>query len=272
MVQPVTRLLTGSDPRLADNAKQTWRADDYAKDARFVSDYGLSLVDLLAPQKGEHILDLGCGEGALTQVLANAGADVMGVDASLDMINATKARGLDAQVVDGEALLFNQEFDAVFSNAAMHWMTRPDAVIAGVQRALKPGGRFVAEMGGHGNVAAIRTAITAVLSTDYAIEADLKNIWYFPSVSEHQLRLENAGFIIDEIQLFARPTPLKAGMERWLKILSAPALVLVPESERVAARQKIAKLVAPALQQQNGDWIGDYVRLRFSARLSEVTI
>src|SRR6185436_20235899 len=126
---------------------QTWDPATYARHARFVSDLGSPGVELLAPQPGERILDLGCGDGVLTKQLADAGARVVGVDASEAMVAASRALGLEAHVVDGHALAFREEFDAVFSNAALHWLTRPDEVIAGVYTALKPGGRFVAECG-----------------------------------------------------------------------------------------------------------------------------
>ena len=143
---------------------QHWEAQRYARNARFVADLGQPVVELLAPQPGERILDLGCGDGALTRKLVELGCSVVGVDAGPDMIRAARELGLDAHVVDGHELAFEREFDAVFSNAALHWMKRdPQEVIAGVARALRPGGRFVGEMGGHGNVAAIVTALLAVL-------------------------------------------------------------------------------------------------------------
>jgi len=172
-----------------------WSADRYEKNARFVSDLGQGVLDWLAPQTGERILDLGCGDGVLTEKLVVAGADVLGIDASQDMIDGATSRGLNVRIADGHALDFDNEFDAVFSNAALHWMTNPDAVIAGVAKALKPGGRFVAEFGGHGNVAAIRTALSAVIKARTGIENAPDTIWYFPSVAEHQKRLENAAAI-----------------------------------------------------------------------------
>jgi len=144
--------------------EQTWDPDRYARNARFVADLGAPLIDLLAPQPGERILDLGCGDGALTERLAACGCTVVGVDGSAEQITAAKTRGLDAHVMNGEALTFSHEFDAVFSNAALHWMKRADAVIEGVRRALKPGGRFVAEMGGAGCVAKVRGAVKAALA------------------------------------------------------------------------------------------------------------
>ena len=138
--------------------EQGWDPDRYARQARFVADLGMPVVDLLAPQSGEKILDLGCGDGALTIKLQDLGVDVIGVDASAPQIEAARALGLDARVMDGQRLdLPAEAFDAVFSNAALHWMDEdPDAVIQGVWRALRPGGRFVAEMGGGDNVGRIR--------------------------------------------------------------------------------------------------------------------
>src|SRR5262245_9173157 len=140
---------------------QRWQADDYAVKGRFVSELARPVLDLLAPKRGERILDLGCGDGVLTQEIAACGADVLGVDLSEELLFAAAAKGLNVQRVDGHALPFEGEFDAVFTNAALHWMRRPDLVIAGVHRALGPRGRFAGEFGGHGNVAAIATARAA---------------------------------------------------------------------------------------------------------------
>ncbi|MEM8752775.1 MAG: class I SAM-dependent methyltransferase, partial [Pseudomonadota bacterium] len=190
-----------------------WSADRYEANARFVTDLAGPVMALLDPRPGERILDLGCGDGPIAKALGDLGCDVVGVDASADMAAKAKARGVDARVADGRALSFEAEFDAVFSNAALHWMTDPDAVAAGVARALRPGGRFVAEQGGHGNVAAIRTALVAVLARDYGVETDLTEIWSFPSAEEQRSRLEAAGFEVEECAIHPRPTPVASGME-----------------------------------------------------------
>lgn len=248
-------------------AEDLWSAERYEANARFVTDLAGPVVELLAPRPGERILDLGCGDGPLAAALAAAGCEVVGVDASPDMVEKARARGVDARVMDGHALEFSAEFDAVFSNAALHWMTDPDAVIAGVARALKPGGRFVAEQGGQGNVAAIRTALIAVLG-DMGVETDLSEIWYFPSAAEQTRRLERAGFRVEEIAIHPRPTPVKSGMEAWLETLAAPCLALLPPERRAEARDRVAALVRPALCDADGNWTADYARLRFRAVLA----
>lgn len=245
-------------------AEDHWSAARYDASARFVTDLAGPVVDLLDPQPGDRILDLGCGDGPIAKALGEMGCVVRGVDASADMVESARARGVDAEIMDGHALTFDAEFDAVFSNAALHWMTRPDEVIAGVARALAPGGVFVAEQGGQGNVAAIRTALIAVLA-DHGLETDLSDIWYFPSAAAHARRLEAGGFTVEEIAIHPRPTPVAAGMEAWLETLAAPALARLPEDARADARRRVAALVRPALCDENGDWMADYARLRFRA-------
>ena len=181
-------------------SRQTWDPERYARNARFVADLGEPVVALLAPQAGERILDLGCGDGALTEKLVGLGCAVVGVDGSREQISAARARGLDAHVMDGEALDFEDAFDAVFSNAALHWMTRPDRVIGGVWRALTRGGRFVAECGGTGCVATITSALTAALARR-GIDAAAYNPWYFPSVDDYASRLTARGFAVQSIEI-----------------------------------------------------------------------
>jgi trans-aconitate methyltransferase len=246
---------------------QEWNAERYAKNARFVSDLGQAVLDLLNPQPGERILDLGCGDGALTERLVAAGAKVVGVDSSADMVRAAKVRGLDARVGDGYTLRFDSEFDAVFSNAAMHWMKRdPDAVVAGAYLALKPGGRFVAEMGGHGCAAAITVALCATLQErGLSNPADLIP-WYFPTPDEYQARLEAAGFTIEHIALIPRPTPLPTGMRGWLDTFAIPFTKTLPENKRGEFLDEVTEKLRPVLCDSKGRWTADYMRLRFLAR------
>jgi SAM-dependent methyltransferase len=251
---------------MAELSKQHWSAARYAATAHFVPAYGAPVVALLAPQPGERILDLGCGDGVLTEKIAAAGSQVVAVDAAPDMVAAAKARGLDARVVPGQSLAFEREFDAVFSNAALHWMHPPEVVLAGVARALKPGGRFVAEMGGHNNTAAIQTAFRAVLARR-GIESLKLSPWYFPSAGAYRVRLEAAGFQVEEIAIIPRPTPLEAGFSGWLDTFADDFLNPLPPDDRIAAKQEIIDLLQPILMDETGLWIADYVRLRFKATL-----
>jgi SAM-dependent methyltransferase len=180
--------------------RQTWDPGRYARNARFVAELGAPVVELLAPRAGERILDLGCGDGVLTAKLASMGCHVIGVDASAPQIEAARKLGLDARVMNGEALDFDSEFDAVFSNAALHWMSHPAEVIAGVRRALKPRGRFVAEFGGHGCVAKIREALVEALDRR-GIKGKAASPWYFPTVEDYSQQLTRGGFVVSYIAL-----------------------------------------------------------------------
>ena len=245
-------------------AGQSWSARSYADNARFVADLGLPVVELLAPRIGERILDLGCGDGALTERIAALGPHVVGIDASPELVDAARARGLDVALGDAHELGFEAEFDAVFSNAALHWMLRPDAVVLGVVHALRPGGRFVGEMGGFGNVAAISLAMRTVL-----LEAGVDGLairpWYFPSPREYRRLLEVCGFQVDMIELIPRPTPLPTGMAGWLETFGEPFLRHIPPASRPRARARAVELLSTVLRDDDGAWFADYVRLRFRA-------
>ena len=246
---------------------QDWRADSYSVHAHFVPALGQPVLELLKPSSGERILDLACGDGALTEKIVASGAAVVGVDAAADMVNAAKNRGLDARVMDGINLRFNCEFDAVFSNAALHWMkSDPDAVIAGVARALKPGGRFVAEMGGHGCIAAITVAIVAVLAR-YGVDARPIIPWYFPTADDYRARLLRGGFIVDYIELIPRPTLLPTDMAGFLEVFGARFFSHLPVEQRMTARDEVIDMLRLVLCDEQGRWTGDYIRLRFSAHL-----
>lgn len=250
---------------MADAGQQRWKADTYQQHTGFVPVLGAPVLERLAPKSGEHILDLGCGDGALTEKLKAAGAEVLGVDASDTMIAAARSRGLDVRVLDGHGLDFDQRFDAVFSNAALHWMLDPDTVIAGVHRALKPGGRFVGEFGGHGNVAAITVAILAVLKAR-GIDGAAISPWYFPTVEAYRTRLEAKGFDVVSIDLIPRPTPLPTDMEGWLHTMAGPFFAALDADDRSAALAEVIDLLKLSLRDERGNWTADYVRLRFDAR------
>jgi len=244
--------------------QQTWDPERYARTARFVSDLGMAVLELLAPQPGERILDLGCGDGALTEKLVAMGCQVVGVDGSAAQIEAARQRGLDAHVMDGEHLRFDAEFDAVFSNAALHWMKRADAVIDGVRRALKVGGRFVAECGGYGCVAKIEAALVAAL-TRRGVDGHAANPWYFPTTEDYGARLRRHGFRVRFIALIPRPTPLPGDITDWLATFAEPFTNPLPQGERPAFLAEVREALRSDLCDSAGNWTADYVRLRFAA-------
>ena len=242
---------------------QKWNAQAYADNARFVADLGSDILGWLAPQPGEDILDLGCGDGALTLKIADSGASVLGVDASEPLLDAARALGLNVQYMDGQKLTFDNRFDAVFSNAALHWMRDAEAVVRGVHRALKRGGRFVAEFGGHGNVAAIVTALRAV-AFRHGMDAGMVAPWFYPTPQEYRVLLEKNGFCVERIMLVPRPTPLPTGMTGWLRTFRAPFFDLFGGKADDAVNE-VAELLAPALRDKEGNWSADYVRLKVLA-------
>ena len=245
-------------------AVQRWSASDYAKNGRFVQDLAGPIFAMLAPKPGERILDLGCGDGTLTAEIKAAGADVLGVDLSDELLAVARMKGLNVRKADGHALDFVQEFDAVFSNAALHWMRAPALVIAGVARALKPRGRFVGELGGHGNVAAIATAMRAVGASRRGDPAHVAP-WFFPTVEEYGGLLAKHGFSVREMALVPRPTPLKTGMEGWLRTFGRSFFDQFEEPERTVVLNEALELLRPSLCDAQGRWTADHVRLRFSA-------
>jgi len=240
----------------------SWNPEQYAKNASFVPALGADILSRLAPRAGERVLDLGCGNGTLTLDIVAAGAAVVGVDSSADMVAAARERGIDARVMDATALTFESEFDAVFSNAVLHWVRDADAAAAGIFRALKPGGRFVAELGGYTNVAAISVAIRAVLARHH-IEVNWP--WYYPSPDAYRRVLESHGFAVDDIRLFPRPTPLPTGMEGWLQTFGGAVLANVGGDLRERIVREIVELLRPALCDEQGRWTADYVRLQVAA-------
>ena len=248
---------------------QTWDPGRYARNARFVAELGRPVVDLLVPQSGERILDLGCGDGALTLELISCGCEVVGVDASCEQIEAARSQGIDARVMSGEELTFDGEFDAVFSNAALHWMKRADDVIAGVRRALKPGGRFVGEFGGAGCVQTIRDGLAEALSRR-GFDIDTLNPWYFPSPEEYEQKLRGHRFEVDFIKLIPRPTPLPTGLRGWLETFGERFTSIVPPAERDAFIAEVEELTRADLC-SDGEWVADYTRLRFAATSGEPT-
>jgi SAM-dependent methyltransferase len=245
---------------------QTWDAQAYEKNGAFVHGLAGGAVEWLAAQPGERILDLGCGDGQLTQRIAATGAQVVGVDASAEMVAAARARGVTADEGSAESLPYpDAQFDAVFSNAALHWVRGQDAMMAEVHRVLKPRGRFVAEMGGHGNVAAIQVAFMSVLARHGYGDRE-EGVNYYPTPDAYARRLARHGFHVEKIALIPRPTPLAAsGMAGWLHTFRRGVLDSLSEDLRETVVEETVMLLAPALRDEDGKWTGDYVRLRFIA-------
>ncbi|WP_192810135.1 class I SAM-dependent methyltransferase [Actinomadura rudentiformis] len=245
-----------------------WAVTTYDSAFGYVSAHGAPLVDLLDPQPGERVIDLGCGAGTFSAEIAERGADVLGIDGSLDMVAQATAHypGLSFAVGDAHNFTTSESFDAVASNAALHWMTRdPDAVIASVHAALRPGGRFVAEMGGAGNCAELIAAMQTAWRVFGLGEPELP--WYFPSPAEYTNRLEEGGFTVRLLEYADRPTRMTEGPNGaadWVRTYAASAMADVPPELVEPLLGRINDLAAPALRRESG-WVADYVRLRFAA-------
>lgn len=245
---------------------QRWDPQQYQQHGAFVHELAGGVLEWLAPNAGERILDVGCGDGQLTRRIVETGAMVTGLDASPQMVSAAQALGIDAHVGNAESLPFNEwSFDAVFSNAALHWVRDHDAMLGGVKRVLKPGGRFVAEFGGFGNIAAIRVAMHASLER-FGFEGARDDVNYYPTPQIYTRRLEQHGFAVERMALIPRPTPLpEGGMRGWICTFRRGVLESLPQDAREKVVDEAVRLLAPALCDEEGNWIADYVRIRFIA-------
>jgi trans-aconitate methyltransferase len=247
-------------------AKTTWDTELYESRHSFVWQYGEGLLDLLAPKPGERILDLGCGTGQLTAKIADAGASVLGLDASPDMIGQARQNypRLQFKLEDATATQFQSEFDAVFSNAALHWMLDAAAVAKNIARALKPGGRFVAELGGKGNIGQIMSSIEVALERHTGSVPPGRT--YFPSIPEYTTLLEAEGLEVQLAHLYDRPTPLEgeSGMEHWIRQFKWYYFENLPVAQRTAILAEVVAALRPKLF-RDGVWFADYRRLRVVA-------
>lgn len=236
-----------------------WDAADYARVGGFVPALGQAALDLLDPRPGEHILDIGCGDGTLTLKIKEMGADVVGIDNSISMVGAAKAKGLDARLMDAAQLKFAEAFDAAFSNATLHWVLDKERAARAIWFSLKAGGRFAGEMGGEGNLAVLREALDDELVARGFGPPTYAANWY-PAVDEFVELYEAAGFRAVDARLIERPTPLDHGVAAWVTTFRAGWLdrAGVPAEERAA--------IAGAVAERAGANIADYVRLRFIMR------
>jgi trans-aconitate methyltransferase len=250
----------------------TWNADRYDRSAAFVSSEASDLVDVLSPRAGEEILDLGCGTGTLSARIAAKGARVLGLDSSPAMIERAKISfpKVAFTVGDGQRLEFSAQYDAVFSNAALHWMPDAAAVAAGIRRALRPNGRFVVEFGGYGNVATPIAAVDHALS-ELGIDLGEWQNWYFPKLGAYASLLEQHGFVVHAAHLFGRPTPVadeggRSGLAVWLDIFAAELMRRC--ADRSADLVRIVEDRCRSRLFRDGKWQIDYVRLRMVASAS----
>lgn len=242
----------------------SWDPESYAANARFVADLGEPLLDLLLARPREWILDLGCGDGALTEKIAAVGAVVYGADSSFAQAAAARRRGLDALVMDARQIALQRVFDGVFTNAVLHWIKTPEPVLRGVAACLKPGGRFVGEFGGLGNVETIRAALHAGLQKR-GIDPWSVDPWYYPAPDEWSQLLASEGFAVAYCELIPRPTHLPGDIRGWLDVFAQPFTRAVRESEREPYLEEVRRITEPGLRHRDGTWYADYVRLRFKA-------
>ncbi len=236
-----------------------WDAADYARVGGFVAELGGAALDLLDPRSGERILDVGCGDGTLTEKIAEREATVLGIDNSPEMIAAARQNGIDALLVDVADMAFSSEFDAVFSNATLHWILEKERAARAIFRAVKPGGRFAGELGGEGNIARLRETLDIELAIRGYVPPTESSNWY-PSPDEFAEMYEAAGFREIDARLIERPTPLDHGVDAWVTTFRRGWLdrAQVPEEERAD--------IAAAVADKFGSNVADYVRLRFIMR------
>jgi trans-aconitate methyltransferase len=248
-------------------SRNNWNPSLYQQKHSFVYEYGKELLALLEAQPEERILDLGCGTGQLTKSIADCGASVVGLDYAGAMIDSARRNfpQLEFVLADASDFSFAEKFDAVFSNAALHWVRRAEEAVICIRNALKNGGRFIAEFGGKGNVEGIAKAIRQTLKE--MVDLDVQHQWYFPSIGEYASLLENHQFIVQQAIWFERPTRLEGedGMRNWIEMFCDKMFENLLEAAKAEALQRIEARLKPTHFDQ-GSWFADYTRLRIVAR------
>ncbi|MBU9719878.1 MULTISPECIES: class I SAM-dependent methyltransferase [Bacillaceae] len=245
--------------------KDNWDANLYDDQHAFVSNFGESLVTLLAPKQGESILDLGCGTGDLANTLYESGVDIIGVDKSENMVKQANRKypHIQFKIQDATALDYDCEFDAVFSNAALHWVTSPKEALQGIYNSLKVDGRFVAEFGGKGNVQTITDEIIKQIKA-YGLEFKQEQFpWFYPSIAEYAKLMEEVGFRVTFAQHYDRPTILAGdnGLKNWIDLFCNQLFVGIPENTTNQIVSNVEENLKETLYSE-GDWIADYKRIR----------
>jgi trans-aconitate methyltransferase len=247
---------------------QQWNAGLYQQSYEFVWQFGRDVLGLLEPKSGERILDVGCGTGQLTAEIARAGALVTGIDRSAAMVEQARKNfpGMDFRIEDVREIAYDCEFDAVFSNAVLHWVQPAAAAVSAIARALKPGGRLAVELGGRGNVAEMIRLTEGALA-EVTDGTPPENPWYYPGIAEYASLLERHGLEVTLAVLFDRPTALEggfAGLERWYKMFGGHWTAGLTPQQCEKFVRAAERLGAPKLL-RDGTWTADYRRLRVVA-------
>ncbi|MBA1419899.1 MAG: class I SAM-dependent methyltransferase [Epsilonproteobacteria bacterium] len=240
-----------------------WNPKTYNKHTAFVSQLALPVVDLLDPKEGERILDVGCGDGTLAVEMERRGAKVMGVDMSSEMVEACRANGIEAYVGSVTALPYEEVFDAVFSNATLHWVKDAKLAVQNIAKSLKTDGRFVCEFGGEGNAFALVSTMEEVFAKHPEF-GELDNPWYFPSVEAYRTLLESEGFRVEYAELIPRPTPMDDIMH-WLDIFANGVTKHLSKEQFETFKVECRDILKTKIYTKEEGWMLDYVRLRIDA-------
>lgn len=240
-----------------------WNADNYNKHADFVSNLAFPVVDLLNPKENERILDLGCGDGTLAVEIEKFNTKVIAVDLSESMVEKTKEKGIEAYVMSATELPYEKEFDALFSNAVLHWVKEPETAISKISNALKANGRFIAEFGGYGNIKYLTDAMQEVFDRNKEY-GEFNNPWYFPKDTDYKQILEENGLKVEYIELIPRPTKID-DIANWLDIFANGIVSHLSEEQQSYFKQEVREILKPKIYSDKDGWVADYVRLRLKA-------